>query len=350
MLPTGLSFETYAAEARLLTTLRSRVSTGLAVLLLLAAPLLAGPYLLGVATQMFVTLIAVYGLHVTVGMAGQINIAQSAFVGIGALVTARLSDFDLPFWLLIPIAALATGLVSVLFALPAARVKGFYLALTTLAAQVLFPIVVLGLPESWLGGLVGIPVAPLTAAGYSVSTPTRLYYFALLIAALATYAAFNLHRSRFGRALKAVRDNDVVAEVMGIDVLRYKILAFFGGSLFAGVAGACMAWVLQFVTVESFTLFTSVWYLGMLIVGGAASPVGAILGVAFITVLQEGLHEIGTVVMRSATHQAGGTIFAATNVVLGACILVALIFEPRGLAHRWNVLRSAFQLWPFPHR
>lgn len=349
MLPTGLLFETYAAEARLLSTLRSRAWIAVLVLILLSAPWLSGAYFLGVATQMFVTLIAVYGLHVTVGMAGQINIAQSAFVGVGALVTARMSDFDLPFWLLIPIAAVTTGLVSVVFALPAARVKGFYLALTTLAAQVLFPIVVLGLPESWLGGLVGIPVAPLSVAGYSISTPTQLYYFTLALAALATYCAFNLHRSRFGRALKAVRDNDVAAEVMGVDVLRYKILAFFAGSLFAGVAGACMAWVLQFVTVESFTLFTSVWYLGMLIVGGAGSPIGAILGVVFITVLQEGLHELGTVVMRSG-HQAGGTIFAATNVALGGCILLALIFEPRGLAHRWNVLKSAFQLWPFPHR
>lgn len=350
MLPTGISFETYGGEAALLTTARARVGTVALVVALLLMPTISGAYLLGVASQMFVALIAVYGLHVTVGMAGQINVAQSAFVGIGALVTARLSDYDLPFWLLIPIAALATGLVSVLFALPAARVKGFYLALTTLAAQVLFPIVVLGLPESWLGGLVGIPVAPLTVAGVAISTPLHLYYFTLVLALIATYAAFNLHRSRFGRALMAVRDNDIAAEVMGIDVLRYKILAFFAGSMFAGVAGACTAWVLQFVTVESFTLFASVWYLGMLIVGGAANPIGAILGVTFITALQEGLHELGTVVMQSGAHQGGGSIFAATNVVLGACILLALIFEPRGLLHRWNVLKAGFQLWPFPRR
>jgi branched-chain amino acid transport system permease protein len=350
MQPTGISFETYAGEASLLTTSRARLGTVALLLALLLVPLVSGAYLLGVAAQMFVALIAVYGLHVTVGMAGQINVAQSAFVGIGALVTARLSEYGLPFWLLVPIAALATGVVSVLFALPAARVKGFYLALTTLAAQVLFPIVVLGLPENWLGGLVGIPVAPLTVAGGAVSTPLHLYYFTLGLALIATYAAFNLHRSRFGRALMAVRDNDIAAEVMGIDVLRYKILAFFAGSMFAGVAGACTAWVLQFVTVESFTLFSSVWYLGMLIVGGAASPIGAILGVAFITALQEGLHELGTVVMQSATRQGGGTIFAATNVVLGACILLALIFEPRGLLHRWNVLKAGFQLWPFPRR
>lgn len=350
MLPTGVLFETYAGEARVLKTGRARVSVVMLVLGLLVVPRFLDAYVLGIATQMFITLIAVYGLHVTVGMAGQINIAQSAFVGVGAFATARMSELGLPFWAVIPLAALVTGLVSVVFALPAARVKGFYLALTTFAAQLLFPIVILGLPASWLGGLVGLPVEPLTIAGQAMNKPIHLYYLTLVLALLASVAVFNLHRSRFGRALKAVRDNDVAAEVMGIDVLRYKIMAFFVGSMFAGVAGACMAWVLQFVTVESFTLFTSVWYLGMLIVGGIFSPVGAILGVVFITLVQEGLHEIGGAILRSGAQEAGGTIFAATNVALGACILIALIFEPRGLAHRWDVMKSAFQLWPFPHR
>ncbi|PJI40923.1 branched-chain amino acid ABC transporter permease [Ferrovibrio sp.] len=350
MLPTGIQFSTYTGEAGILKTNRARIGVLLIVILLLVAPLMSGPYLLGIGTQMFITLIAVYGLHVTVGMAGQINIAQSAFVGVGAFAAAKLSSYGLPFWVVLPLAAVITGLVSVLFALPAARVKGFYLALTTLAAQVLFPIVILGLPQDWLGGLVGLPVEPLKIAGYSMGSPKHFYYFTLALVLLATYAAYNLHRSRLGRALKAVRDNDVAAEVMGVPVLRYKITAFFTGSLFAGVAGACTAWFLQFVTIESFTLFASVWYLGMLIVGGLHSPVGAILGVLFITFLQEGLHEVATLVMRSQSHAVGGAVFATTNIVLGACILLALIFEPRGLAHRWSVLRTAYQLWPFPRQ
>jgi len=239
--------------------------------------------------------------------------------------------------------------VGVVFALPAARLKGFYLALTTLAVQVLFPIVILGLPTDWLGGLVGMAVEPLTIGSYAIASPRQFYYFTLLVMLIMICAAFNLHRSDFGRAMKAVRDNDVAAEVMGIDALRIKISAFFVGSLFAGVAGACTAWFLQFVTAESFTLFASIWYLGMLIVGGAQSPIGAILGVAFITLLQEGLHEIGTEIMRNS-REAGGTIFAATNVALGASILLALIFEPRGLAHRWTVLKEMIQFWPFPNR
>jgi branched-chain amino acid transport system permease protein len=349
MLPTGIYFESYAAEARLLKTARARVLVVMLVVALVAVPPLSNAYVLGVGAQLFISLIAVLGLHVTVGMAGQINIAQSAFVGVGAFATARLAAYGLPFWIVIPLAALTTGMVSVLFALPAARVKGFYLALTTLAAQVLFPIVILGLPAEWLGGLVGMPVEPLVVVGYTISSPAQFYYFTLAFALVTTCAAFNLHRSGFGRALKAVRDNDVAAEVMGIDVLRTKISAFFVGSLFAGIAGACTAWFLQFVTVEAFTLFASIWYLGMLIVGGVYSPIGAILGVVFITVVQEGLHELGTQVVRNV-HESGGAIFAATNVALGVSILLVLIFEPRGLAHRWSVLKDTIQLWPFPHR
>src|SRR6185312_5425494 len=181
MLPTGIHFETYAGEARILKTARARVAVALLIAALLAAPLISSAYVLGVAAQAFITLIAVLGLHVTVGMAGQINIAQSAFVGVGAFATAKLAGYGLPFWVVIPLAALITGAVSVLFALPAARVKGFYLALTTLAAQVLFPIVILGLPMDWLGGLVGMPVDPLTVGGYPISTPIQFYYFTLAL-------------------------------------------------------------------------------------------------------------------------------------------------------------------------
>src|SRR3954469_8444315 len=186
MLPTGVNFESYAGEARLLKTVRSRVLVALLLIALLVVPLTSGAYLLGVAAQAFIALIAVLGLHVTVGMAGQINIAQSAFVGVGAFATAKLSGYGLPFWVVIPLAALITGMVSVLFALPAARVKGFYLALTTLAAQVLFPIVILGLPMDWLGGLVGMPVEPLVVAGFTISSPRQFYYFTLILAVIMT--------------------------------------------------------------------------------------------------------------------------------------------------------------------
>lgn len=348
MRPTGIWFDSYAAEARVLETRRSRLF-GLALLAgLLSLPLLAGPWLLGEFTFFFITLIAVYGLCVTVGMAGQINIAQSAFVGVGAFTAAKLSFAGVPFWLVLPIAALVTGAVSVVFALPAIRVRGFYLALTTLAAQVMFPIVIMALPMAWLGGLVGLPVAAPQLGGLNLGTPMGLYYLALVVTLFCTWAVFNIPRSRFGRALRAVHDNDTAADVMGIPTARIKIQAFFVGALFAGVAGALTAYFLQFVTAQNFTLFASVWYLGMLIVGGLHSPLGAILGVAFITVLQEGLHTIGNIALQAQGGLGGGTVFALNTVVLALCILLALIFEPRGLAHLWHTIKTAFRLWPFP--
>ena len=347
MLPTGVFYERYGAEAQVLKTLRSRLwLIGLAAVLV-GLPVLSSAYVLGEMTHLFISLVAVFGLFVTVGMAGQINIAQSAFVGIGAFSAAKLSGYGIPFWVVIPASAVITACISTLFALPAARVKGFYLALTTLAAQVMFPIVILALPMDWLGGLVGMSVEPVSLFGRNLSTPVGFYYLALGLAVLATWMAFNLPRTRFGRAMIAVRDNDIAAGVMGIPVLQIKVLAFFAGSLFAGAAGAMTAYFLQFVTVSSFTLFASVWYLGMLIVGGLHSPLGVILGVTFITLLQEGLHAIANAMMQSGAV-GGGAVFALSSVVLGGCILIALIFEPRGLAHRWSVIRTAFQLWPFP--
>lgn len=348
MRPTGIWFESYARESRVLETRRSRLF-GLALLAGLAAmPLLAGPWLLGEFTHLFITLIAVLGLCITVGMAGQINIAQSAFVGVGAFATAKLSGMGVPFWAVIPLAALITGAVSVLFALPAVRVRGFYLALTTLAAQVMFPIVIMALPMGWLGGLVGMAVMPPSLLGFSLATPSGFYYLALVFAALAVWAVFNLPRSRFGRALRAVHDNDTAADVMGIPVTRIKVEAFFAGALFAGVAGALTAYFLQFVTAQNFTLFASVWYLGMLIVGGLHSPLGAILGVCFITLLQEGLHTVANLMLQADGGLGGGTFFALSSIALALCILAALIFEPRGLAHLWHTTMTAFRLWPFP--
>lgn len=348
MRPTGISFDSYSAEARVLETRRSRLWLIALLGVLALLPLAAGPWLLGELTHLYITLIAVYGLYITVGMAGQINIAQSAFVGVGAFTAAKLSAMNIPFWLVIPAAALITGMVSVLFALPAARVKGFYLALTTLAAQVMFPIVILALPMSWLGGLVGMPVYSPEVFGMSLGTPSGFYLMAFVLTCIATWCAFNLPRSRIGRALRAVHDNDTAAGVMGIPVTRIKIQAFFAGALFAGVAGALTAYFLQFVTVSSFTLFTSVWYLGMLIVGGLHSPLGPILGVIFVTIIQEGLHTLSNVLLQSGSGIGGGAVFALSSILLALCILIALIFEPRGLAHLWNTTMTAFRLWPFP--
>ena len=263
-------------------------------------------------------------------MAGQINVAQSAFMGVGAYAAARLSE-NVPFWLAISAGGLAAALVSIVFALPAIRVKGFYLALTTLAAQVMFPIIVLALPSDWLGGTSGMAVEPIEISGRMLSTPLDMYYFTLAGVLICSVGAFNLQRSRFGRALCAVRDNELAAEVTGVNVSYYKVMAFFAGSLFAGVAGGFFACYIRYVTTENLNLLLSIWYLGMLIVGGLSSPLGAILGTAFITAIQEAFHALGGALLTAFPNLGGGLVFATSNVILGICILLALIFNRAAL-------------------
>jgi branched-chain amino acid transport system permease protein len=348
MLPSGVFFETHRQELGLVRTTPQRLWLVAFVLALFAVPLLASPYLLGAATILFISLIAVYGLQITVGMAGQINLGQSAFVGIGAYATAKLSLLGLPFWAALPLAGLTAGLASIVFGLPAGRVRGFYLALTTLAAQVTFPILVLRLPSSWLGAAGGLSVDPPRFLGRALSTPTDMYYLALAVALIMSLLAFNLRRSRIGRAFRAIRDNDLAAEVMGIDPLRTKLLAFLAGAVFAGVAGGLLAYYIRYVTTDQFTLWMSVWYLGMLIVGGVHTPLGAILGTVFIVALDETLHAIGGKLISAQIGLPGGIVFAATNVMLGGIIILVLVFEPRGLAHRWAMLKTAYRIWPYP--
>jgi branched-chain amino acid transport system permease protein len=350
LLPTGVRFESFATEARYIHTWPQAMWFAALLLALVLLPYVVGLYATGVLTVMFTTLMAVYGLQVTVGMAGQINVAQSAFMGVGAFAAARLSGMDVPFWLTVPAAAMAAAIVSIVFALPAIRVKGFYLALTTLAAQVMFPIIVIALPADWLGGTSGIAVEPIEIFGRALSTPLDMYYFALAGTLICGVGAFNLQRSRFGRALCAVRDNELAAEVTGINVAYYKVMAFFAGSLFAGIGGAFFAYYIRYVTTENFNLLLSIWYLGMLIVGGLSSPLGAILGTVFITVIQEVFHAIGGALLAAFPSLGGGLVFATSNVILGICILLALIFEPRGLAHRCSMVKAAYRIWPFPHR
>lgn len=350
-LPSGVFFQSHAAERALLRTPPQRLWLVGLLLALLALPWAANDYWLGVLTLAGVTLVAVLGLQITVGMAGQLNLGQSAFVGVGAFVAAALAAQGFSLWLCIPAAAFASGAVSVAFGLPAVRIKGFYLALTTIAAQIMFPIVMIRLPERWFGGTAGLPVDPPLVFGVAADTPRAIYWLVLVVVALAFLGAANLQRSRIGRAFRAMHDNDTASSVIGVDLARTKILAFFAGAFFAGISGALYAYYVRYVSTEQFTLWLSVWYVGMLIVGGLHKPLGAVLGVLAITALHEGVHATGALVLaglRGVSNVSGGTVFALTNVVLGGVIVLMLLFEPLGLQHRWGLLKAAYRIWPYP--
>jgi branched-chain amino acid transport system permease protein len=346
----GVFFTNYRGDRSLVRTRWQWAALALLLLALTTLPWWASERWVSIGYTMFITAIAVVGLQICTGYAGQVNLGQAAFMGVGAfggaLVLHRL-HWD-------ALAALAVGgaaaaAFGVLFGLTAARIKGFYLALTTIAAQALFHFLVLNLPSSWLGGAGGVHIDQASVLGFRLDNDRATYLFSLVVLVVMTAGAFGIVRSRHGRAFEAVRDDDVAAGMIGIPVVATKARAFLVGAFYAGVAGALWAVALRHVSVDQFTLFNAIWMIAMMIVGGLGSIVGALVGTLVIQLAREGVTSLGPdlVVMLPAVGQ--DFVFAAMNVLLGAVIILFLLFEPKGLMYRVEVFKRAYRTWPFPY-
>lgn len=346
----GVFSETYSHDKALFKTSKQKLALGLFVLALLAVPMVLGARYVAIGNIMLITAIVVLGLQLTTGFAGQINLGQSAFMGVGAYAGAILAlRWSLPFFLVIPLAGFAAAAFGALFGLAAVRIKGFYLALTTLAAQFVFHFAILNLPGSWFGGSQGLRMSSPELFGFRFGSDTRMFYLLLVITAIMVAGAYGIVRSRHGRAFVAVRDDDVAAGLIGIDVMRTKALAFFIGAFYAGVGGALWAYYIRFVAVDQFTLFFSVWYIGMVIVGGMGSIPGAFVGVLVVRGAQEVLTAIAPTLISLIPQLGSDVVFAGLNVLLGGVIALFLLFQPRGLMYRWNIVKRAYRVWPFPY-
>lgn len=254
-----------------------------------------------------------------------------------------------PLWLTIPFAAVFTAIVGGFFGVPSLRLKGLYLAMATLAAQV----IIIWVVTHWDAVTGGVDALFVKNYLWFGSEPVRFsefqfYWIILAIAALTTMVTVNLFRTRVGRAFIAIRDQDIAAEVMGINLFRYKVLAFATSSFFVGMAGALIAHWRQIVTWERFTIEVSILYLAMIIIGGLGSVTGSILGAIFMTLLPAVLNNLG--------RSLGGAIpIMATLIpfiqqaVFGIVIILFLIFEPEGLAKMWKNIKDYFRLWPFSY-
>ncbi len=352
-LPAGVYAQTYDADQALIRTKPQWIWFAAFIIFLFTLPLYSGGRIIGIMNVMWITLIAVVGLQINVGYAGQVNLGQSAFMGVGAYTAGVLTvHFHPPIWLTIPMAGISAALFGAVFGIAAVRVKGFYLALTTIAAQYVFHFAMLKLPKAWFGQIEGLRLDPVSLFGFKFDTDVRVYYLVAGVAVLMIYGAWGLVRSRTGRALVAVRDNDNAADIIGINVFYYKALSFFIGAFYAGVAGALWAYYIRYVLSDMFTLWLSVWYLGMLIVGGMGSLLGAIVGTVVIRLLQEFITYFGPFIAEMGLLSdvgAGAIVFASMNMLLGGVIILFVIFEPRGLVHRWNIIKESFRIWPFPH-
>lgn len=350
MQASGVFSETYRRDKAMFKTRKQRMALALFVLVLIAVPVVLGPRYVAIGNIMLITGVVVVGLQLTTGFAGQINLGQSAFMGVGAYAGALLAArASLPFFLVVPGAGLAAAGFGSLFGLAAVRIKGFYLALTTLAAQFVFHFAVLNMPGDWLGGSQGLRMSSPELFGFQFGTDQRMYYLLLTITAIMVAGAYGIVRTRHGRAFVAVRDDDVAAGLIGIDVVRTKAMAFFVGAFFAGVAGALWAYYIRFVQVDQFTLFFSIWYIGMIIVGGLGSIPGALVGVFIVRGAQEMLVTVAPDLTSLIPQLGSDVVFAGLNVLLGGIIALFLLFEPRGLMYRWNILKRTYRIWPFPY-
>jgi len=296
-----------------------------------------------------ITIIAVEGLGILTGYSGQLSVGQAAFVGVGAYTSVIcMQRFEMPFLLAILCAGLASGLIGIIFGLAAVRIKGFYLAMTTLAAQFILGWCFLHL-RSWTGGTEGLFVKPATIGPLVFASAQSKYYLVMVITVIMIFFAKNLMRTRLGRALVAIRDNDLAAEVMGIDLLLYKLIAFFICCFFAGVAGTLYAEYVEFVNPVQYTLEDSILYVGMLIVGGMGSIMGPIFGVIFMKLLNEGALYL-TPILTDMVPALGGAIFSALSTAVYAIVIILfLVFEPKGINYRWTIFKNQYRLYPFAY-
>ena len=313
-------------------------------------PLFADEYWLSIVSTIAVTVIALQGLNILSGYCGQISIGHTAFMAVGAYSSVLLAEhLGLPFWLALPCAGLCAGLVGIFFGLPSLKVKGLYLALTTIAAQFIILYLIRNPFAKYTGGAIAMQVPAVTLGKFVFETETHFYYLIMVFTILMTFFAKSITRSHFGRAFVAIRDNDIAAEGMGINLHRYKLLSFFIGCFYAGISGCLWAFYAQVISPDDFTLMNSIWQMGMLIVGGMGCTLGPIFGAIFIKALNE-ICTIGGPILASTIPWLGSQVSAALVEMIFAMILIFfLVYEPRGLAHRWEILKESYRLWPFSY-
>lgn len=335
----------YPSAEALFRTPTQRTWLGLFLVSLLLLPFIAGQYLTFLACLVAIHVIAATGLNITTGFTGLISIGHAVFVGVGAYTVAVLANLGTPFWLSLPAGAGLAALIGLAVGLPSLRIKGLYLAVATLAAQFILSFVFREW-ESVTGGVRGLNIPPATLAGWAFDSDAKIYFLILPLTVLVVLGARNLFRTRIGRAFIAIRDRDISAEVIGIDLFRYKLLSFAIGAAYAGLAGGLWAYFYRAITPDSFTLQLGIFYLAAVIVGGLGSILGSVLGALFMALVPELLRAL---VGLAALYSSDVAILLSPlrEIVFGALIIAFLIFEPHGLAEIWRRVRRFFFLWPF---
>ena len=342
----------YAADQQIFPILQDRV--GFVVLLavaFLAVPVFGNDYWFnGLLIPFLILALATLGLNILTGFAGQISLGSAGFMGVGAFAAYNIAlrVDGMPILGTFVLASLCAAAIGVLFGLACYRIKDFYLIVATLGSQFFIEWVLTKF--GWLTNYSAsgvITAQKIVILGVTLDTPVRRYLVVLCIVTLMTLAAKNMMRGTFGRACMAVRDMDVAADVIGIDVFRTKLLAFAVSSFYCGMAGALWAYAyVGTVEPQAFDLDRSLQILFMAIIGGLGSIMGSFLGAAFIMLLPIVMNLMSTSLFGQALDAS--VVAHVEQVVYGALIIWLLVVEPRGLVRLWQIGKEKLRLWPFP--
>lgn len=331
------------------------------LILFIGLPLISDSYLLSVWNVVGFTILGALGVQLLIGFCGQLTLGHGAFIAVGAYTSTLLIlefpwpkfmvDWGIAYPISIIAAAIVAGLWSVLFGLPSARVKGFYLILTTMAAQFITVDFVLTQYVSQIGGrgqAFSLPPGTIKYGPWVIDTELKTYYMMLVLVILCIILMANLLRSRVGRAWVAIRDNDISAEVMGINVVKYKLLAFFVAGFLGGIAGSYWISTLAAISPEHFPWFLSLWLVGVILIGGVGSIHGAVFGSIFMVVVMEAL-QLAIIPLADTFPKLLMDFLFIKEAAFGLAICAFMIFEPKGLAYRWWQIKNYFNLWPFSY-
>src|SRR6266516_4355277 len=349
----GVFKTSYAADMALYPLPIARWTVAaLLVLFAVAAPLSLHEYYLSIINLVLIAVVGALGLNILVGYTGQISIGHAAFMSVGAYTAANLAvKAHLPFWITLPAGGLMAALVGAIVGIPSLRIKGLYLAIATLAGQLIIEWTINHVTFISGGVQASIEVPRPRIGPYVLAGQRAMYYFLLCFVVIAIVGTMNLVRSRVGRAFIAIRDHDIAAEIIGINIFRYKLLALDISSFYAGVTCVLYTYYLGIANYEQFQIGVSIDYLAMIIIGGLCSVLGSILGATFVTFLP--------IVIRWTMESFGGLFFSPSElpgtisslrlVVFGGLIILFLVMEPEGLNRLWRNVRNFFRVWPFSY-
>jgi branched-chain amino acid transport system permease protein len=338
----------YADDWKLLQTRGQRGSAVAFAVLACLFPFVASPFLLDLANQVLIAVVGAVALMLLTGYAGQVSLGHAGLMAAGAFTTGILArETGAPFWIALPASGAAGALIGFIFGLPSLRLRGLYLAVSTLALH--FIVIHAGQEYETRRGLSsGVVIDPPSLFGSELVDP-RLWYAALFVCAGATVLfALNLLRSRTGRAWRALHGREPVAEALGIPVASAKVSAFVIASTLTAMSGSLFAYYRGFVSSEAFSLFLTIQYVAMIIIGGMGSVLGAVLGAAFVTLFPYAIET--ALAQLPGSESMSSLVFAVNYAAFGLVMILFLLFEPQGLVGIWQRARNWFLLWPFRQR